>query len=85
MSEAPPEYAAWAAERERWREHDKRIVDALPAVPLRHYPDFVRAGGGVVCESCGRTYYRHPLDPRYVDQDGNRFLNVTCDGRMVKL
>lgn len=38
-----------------------------------------RAGGDVVCEGCGRKYYDHPQDIDYP------FLNVLCDGSLVKL
>ena len=41
--------------------------------------DYVRAGGDCVCETCGRTYWRHPvLDPY-------SWLHVLCDGLLVKL
>lgn len=38
-----------------------------------------RCGGGVLCESCGLLYYAHPRDADYP------FLNVLCDGSLVKL
>lgn len=42
-------------------------------------PDSVRAGGDVVCPSCGKVYYDHP------QHGGFPFLNVLCDGKVVKL
>lgn len=38
-----------------------------------------RAGGGCICPDCGRDYHRHPRDADY------EFLNVLCDGSLVKL
>ncbi len=42
-------------------------------------PEMVRASGDMVCAQCGADYYSHACDPH------NRFLNVLCDGRRVKL
>jgi len=42
-------------------------------------PEYIRAGGGVVCEACGKTYYDHPQHNEF------SFLNVLCDGTVVKL
>jgi endogenous inhibitor of DNA gyrase (YacG/DUF329 family) len=38
-----------------------------------------RAGGDVVCDTCGRKFYDHPKDADYP------FLKVLCDGSAVKL
>lgn len=38
-----------------------------------------RCGGDVVCMDCGRKFYDHPQEAEY------RFLNVLCDGSVVKL
>ena len=38
-----------------------------------------RAGGDCCCVDCGRKYYDHPRDVEY------EFLNVLCDGSVVKL
>lgn len=40
---------------------------------------FVRAGGNVVCETCGFEYHDHAQDP--VDE----WLHVLCSGERVKL
>lgn len=40
---------------------------------------FGRAGGGAVCDWCGRELRQHPGDP------GEPFLTVLCDLRRVKL
>ena len=42
-------------------------------------PDYIRAGGDVVCEICGKAYYDHPQHNDFP------FLNVLCDGVVVKL
>lgn len=38
-----------------------------------------RCGGDVVCLDCGRKFYDHPEEVEH------RFLNVLCDGSVVKL
>jgi hypothetical protein len=45
------------------------------------FRDGGRAGGGVVCEVCGKAYHRHPNLP------GPKlaFLTLLCGGRVVKL
>jgi hypothetical protein len=45
--------------------------------PMRR--DFFRAGGQVVCETCGQQYHDHVQDP--VDE----WLTVLCSGERVKL
>lgn len=44
-----------------------------------------RAGGDVVCEDCGDTYYKHPHASRPVDWENRPFLHVLCNGDLVKL
>lgn len=41
--------------------------------------EFFRAGGDVICTTCGDPYWKHPADGR------RTFLNVLCDGSRVKL
>jgi hypothetical protein len=42
-------------------------------------PDSVRVGTWTICMVCGEPYIKHPyVIPHY-------FLNVLCDGRVVKL
>ena len=41
--------------------------------------DYVRAGGGAICDRCGFCYYDHPTVPGY------EWLNRACDGRLLKL
>lgn len=41
--------------------------------------DYRRASGDVVCETCGKLYYDHPL------LVGALWLNVLCDGDLVHL
>ena len=47
--------------------------------------DFVRAGGDVECISCGKTYYKHPLDINIKSYSGEPFLHIICGGKRVKL
>jgi len=42
-------------------------------------PEYDHAAGDVVCPTCGKPYSEHPLDARY------DWLNVLCDGSLVKL
>jgi hypothetical protein len=49
------------------------------------YPKFVRAGGNAVCEICHRKYFDHPQNTDYLDWNGYPYLNVLCDGTLVKL
>jgi hypothetical protein len=46
---------------------------------------FIRAGGDVVCEVCGDVYRRHAHDMKELDNMGEPFLRVRCDGRRLKL
>lgn len=48
-------------------------------------PPCRRASGEVLCDRCSTTFGRHPLDPRWLDQDGTPYLHALCDGRLVKL
>lgn len=47
-------------------------------------PTFRRTGGGVICAACGREYRRHPHS-EHRDWNGDPFLNVLCNGDLVKL
>lgn len=38
-----------------------------------------RCGGDVLCNDCGRKFYDHPQEKEFP------FLNVLCDGSVVKL
>jgi hypothetical protein len=53
---------------------------------LREVPnetDFTRAGGDCVCDTCGKTYYKHH---QVIVANTNRLiLTELCDGRFVKL
>ncbi|WP_315782422.1 hypothetical protein [Bradyrhizobium sp. SZCCHNPS1003] len=42
--------------------------------------DWQRAGGGCVCETCGKLYYDHPYFA-----EPSEFLTILCDGDLVKL
>lgn len=45
----------------------------------------VRASGDVVCDDCGMPYRKHPSVISETDRDGNPFLELACDGRLLKL
>lgn len=47
--------------------------------------EFVRVGGDVICDDCGKKYYDHPLDKEVLSYDGYPFLNIRCDGVRLKL
>lgn len=44
-----------------------------------------RVDGRIVCDLCGKPYYKHPLGGPS-DQDGNYFptLHRGCDGKLLK-
>jgi len=47
-------------------------------------PQFRRTSGGVICETCGKEYRRHPHS-EHRDWNDDPFLNVLCNGDLVKL
>ena len=51
------------------------------------YPDFTYAAGDCICEVCGKPYWRHLGDQRYLTEDGTGrkypWLHRLCDGRLV--
>lgn len=46
---------------------------------------YERAGGGTVCDECGRLFYDHQYDEKILGYDDRPFLKVICGGRRVKL
>lgn len=44
-----------------------------------------RAGGAVVCEVCGKTYYEHPHYEPSAKTCGTAWLHELCNGDLVKL
>lgn len=44
-----------------------------------------RTNGEIVCKKCCKTYYEHPLCYKYVDSYGDPYLNILCNGDLVKL
>jgi hypothetical protein len=49
------------------------LLDKVPC------PEFTRVGTWTICDTCGKPYIEHPyIIPHY-------FLNLLCDGRVVKL
>jgi len=67
-------------ERERLRE--ERV---LVKVAELDYPEFTRASGQCICSICGREYWRHPHDFRWLDWIEVPYLRKLCDGTLVKL
>lgn len=49
--------------------------------------EFRRAGGDVICDTCGKPYRKHPMDerPEALSYQGEPFLRVLCNGERVKL
>lgn len=56
-------------------------MESLP-VPIG---DGDRVSGEMICDKCGQDYYHHPAEWRKVGYGNVPFLNVLCDGRLVKL
>lgn len=48
-------------------------------------PDFDRCAGDAICEVCGKEYRRHPCDWTKLGVGDAPFLNLLCDGTLVKL
>lgn len=44
-----------------------------------------RANGECVCIKCGKLFNQHPLDDQFLTNEGDKFLNVLCNGDRVKL
>jgi hypothetical protein len=68
--------------------HYLRQREKLVTLPLSEdeiIKKCIRAGGDVYCLICNKKYYDHPLVENCLDQDGRTFLNVICDGMIVKL
>jgi hypothetical protein len=47
--------------------------------------DGLRASGECVCETCGQLFFDHPDEWRRVGFGEVPFLNILCDGTLVKL
>jgi hypothetical protein len=56
-----------------------------PEVFLSFDADMVRASGSVVCTECRLQYWRHPTVTSVLDSEGRAFLELSCDGRFLKL
>ena len=49
---------------------------------------FYRASGECICETCGKTYYRHPMGGPFTESMGyerRQWLHRLCNGDLVKL
>ncbi len=72
----------WLHAKERKLIATSQLQCILVADGVGHV-DRDRAGGDVLCPDCGQKYYDHPQ----FDGEGGtlRFLNILCDGSLVKL
>jgi hypothetical protein len=53
-------------------------VECQPALILR-------ASGSMECTLCSRNYISHPMSSEHTDSNGESYLNILCDGTLVKL
>jgi hypothetical protein len=44
-----------------------------------------RASGNMTCEECDQEYWRHPTITSALSYSGDPFLELSCDGRFLKL
>lgn len=65
-----------ADDHDRWRRFRRMAMKMASMIAWPEEETFVRAGGDVLCEECGLKLLDHP------EKGG---LNLTCDGRLVKL
>ena len=73
-------HAVSTRERARAKHGCKKRINARSyKMEAENPPEFIRACGECVCESCGKTYFRHPK------VNGYPFLVQACDGRKLKL
>lgn len=47
--------------------------------------EIFRADGRCICEICGKEYWKHPFSEHVDYATGEPYLNVLCDGCLVKL
>lgn len=47
--------------------------------------EFYRADAELICESCSKTYGRHPDEPAYLGFDDQPYLRRLCNGDLIKL
>jgi hypothetical protein len=70
----------WAHAVERRQVATSRVTPILVGADGVGHVDRDRAGGDCVCMHCGRKYYDHPqARPDWP------YLNLLCDGSLVKL
>jgi hypothetical protein len=69
-----------------WEEREKLANEPLTKDEEERILRSYRAGGDVVCESCGKTYYQHKeYKPSGKTNDGVPWLSELCNGDLVKL
>jgi len=44
----------------------------------------IRYDGRALCFACGKQVYDHPLDPTFLDYNGEPFVHLLCDGQRAK-
>lgn len=64
-----------------------RDQDVDPTLYYMGEIEFSRASADSLCRQCGKQYRMHPVDrrPEACGCDGEPFLHVLCDGKLVKL
>lgn len=61
-----------------WTWHEEQCENMVKTGKFE-CPVFYRASGDILCATCGRTYYDHPVNIPY------HFLTMLCNGECVKL
>lgn len=66
---------------------DKRARQQNKKAIKEQLPLFFRAAGNAICGNCGKIYLKHPLalEPQFLDNNDEPYLNRLCDGTLVKL
>jgi hypothetical protein len=54
-------------------------------VTLKYIKKTYRTNGELIYKKCGKNYYSHPLYYNVLDFNGDPFLNMLCNGDLVKL
>lgn len=69
-----------------WEEREKLANTPLTKEEEERILNSYHAGGGVLCETCGKMYNRHKeYMPSGKTNDGVPWLNELCNGDLVKL
>ncbi len=73
-----------------FREPEKFMFKkAMETCGMLHLPvpvgDGIRCSGECICDGCGQEFFKHPFEWRKVGFGNVPFLNILCDGTLVKL